>query len=131
MCSNFVCANLAPQESPAASGRLVNKVRGLDEESERSKDSCDKRVTGELSSLANEPCVPVGRADWGREGGKAILAVNLLQQLDNPTGGKTKVGEQKSVSKSHVVIEFSTHRASARWLTGANARRLIVEKRAS
>jgi len=63
---------------------------------DRFEDPRDKRVTGESGSLANEPCVPVGQADGGREeSGRAILAASLLHQLDKPTGGKTKLGEQK------------------------------------
>jgi len=75
---------------------VVNKVRRLEKGTDRFEDPCDKRVTGESGSLANEPCVPVGQADWGREEwGRAILAANLLHQLDKPTGGKTKLWEQK------------------------------------
>ncbi len=45
-------------------------------------------VTGESGTLADEPCVPIGQADPGRvEWGRAILAVSLLHQLDEPTGG--------------------------------------------
>jgi len=55
-----------------------------------------KLVTGESGSLANEPCDPVGQADWGREErGKAILALYLLHQLDEPSMGRTRTGEQK------------------------------------
>ncbi len=51
---------------------------------------------GESVSLANETCVPVGQADWGREErGMLILVVKLSLQLDKPTGGKAMLGEQK------------------------------------
>jgi len=65
---------------------------------DRFEDPRDKRVTGESGSLANEPCDPVGQADWGREElVRAILAANLLHQLDKPTGGKTKLVEQNRI----------------------------------
>jgi len=45
----------------------------------------------ESGPLANEVCVPVEQANWGRvEWGRPILAGNLLHQLDKPIGGKTK-----------------------------------------
>jgi len=70
----------------------VNKVRMLGKARPFRRHPRDKRVTGESGSLANEPCVPVGRANWGRqELGRAMLAANLLHQLDKPTGGTTKV----------------------------------------
>ena len=40
-------------------GRLVNKVRMLEKETDRFEDPRDKRVTGESGSIANEPCDPV------------------------------------------------------------------------
>ena len=50
--------------------------------------------------MPNEPCVPVGQANWGRKKwGRAILAVSLLPQLDKPTGGNTLLGEQKQLAE--------------------------------
>jgi hypothetical protein len=69
----------------------VNKVRKLGEV--RARYAQEPRYLasrGESGSLANKPCIPVGRADWGRGNLLGtILAVSLLHQFDKPTGGKT------------------------------------------
>ncbi len=46
---------------PGERGSLAKKMTN------RFEDPRDKRVTGESGSFANEPSVPVGQADWGRE----------------------------------------------------------------
>jgi len=61
----------------------------LEKGTDRFEDPRDKRVTGEAGSLANEPCVPVGQADWGREeSGGAILAANLCTSWTSQLGAR-------------------------------------------
>jgi len=59
----------------------------LEKGTDRFEDPRDKRVTGELGSLAKEPCVPVGRANWGRDkirGMKTILDVVKIPVFSSP-----------------------------------------------
>jgi len=56
--------NRKPSLTPA---KPPIKVRKLEKGTDRFENPRDKRVTGESGSFANEPCDPVGQANWGQD----------------------------------------------------------------